>query len=87
MQTWASSSFNAAALDSAGIAGDFVQLDIRYGTDSGLHLDGFQFDEVTVTDVDLQVPDTNSDLCLGFGGIFADGFESGDTSMWSSTTP
>ncbi len=87
MQTWASSSFDAAALGSAGIAGDFVQLDIRYGTDSGLHLDGFWFDQVTVTDVDLQVADANSNVCGGFGSIFFDGFESGDTSVWSSTSP
>ncbi len=85
MQTWASSTFNAAALGSAAIAGDFVQLDVRYGTDFGSHPDGFWFDQVTVTDVDVQVPDTSSDVCPGPGGLFNDGFESGDTTNWSST--
>ncbi len=84
MQSWATSTFNATALGSAG-APDFVQLDVLYGTDSGLYLDGFWFDEVTVTNVDLQVDDTQSNVCGPSALIFTDGFESGNTLAWSST--
>ena len=42
-------------------------------------------DEVTVTDFDLQVADAQSDMCPALGAIFADGFESGDTTAWSGT--
>ncbi len=87
MQSWASSTFDAAALGSASIAGDPIQLDVRYGTDSGLHLDGFFYDEVTVTNADHQVEDTQPDVCAPPSFIFADGFESDDTSAWTSTTP
>ncbi len=87
MQSWASTTFNAAALGSPTIAGDPVQLDIRYGTDGGLHLDGFWYDEVTVTNADHQVDDTQSDTCGPPSAIFFDGFESGDASSWSSVTP
>ncbi len=82
MQTWASTIFDATAMSTAAGSGQFFQLDVRHGTDSGLHLDGFWFDEVTVTNVDVQVADAQSDVCAGIGVIFADGFESGDTTAW-----
>ncbi|MEM7583653.1 MAG: hypothetical protein AAF560_09765 [Acidobacteriota bacterium] len=87
MQTWASSTFNPAALGAAGLAGTPIQFDIRYGTDSGLHLDGFTFDQFSLTNVDVQVDDMQSDVCGAPGFIFFDSFESGDTVGWSSTTP
>ncbi len=88
MQSWATSSFDATALDSAEIAGDFVQLDVRYGTDPLEHPDGFWFDQVTVTNVGLQVADTQSDACTAAPSvIFADSFETGTTSNWSITRP
>jgi hypothetical protein len=63
--TWASSSFSAGALGSAGLDGEAVQLDVRYGTDALLHGYGFRFDQVTVTDVSFLGADTQSDTCGG----------------------
>jgi hypothetical protein len=85
--SWATSGFTASDLGSAGIAGDLIQLDVRYGTDPGLHLDGFRFDEVTLTDVFVAEPDAQSNVCLELGPIFKDGFESGDTSSWDAAAP
>lgn len=65
--TWASSGWTALALGSSGFAGRDVQLDIGYGTDVSVVGDGFRFDQVTVTDVELLVPDGQSDDC-GAGG-------------------
>ncbi|MEE8522489.1 MAG: hypothetical protein V3T72_01055 [Thermoanaerobaculia bacterium] len=87
MLSWDSSGFSAVDLGAAGIAGDLVQLDVRYGTDPGLHLDGFRFDEVRLTDVFVAGPDGQADVCVALGPIFMDGFESGDTSQWTSATP
>ncbi|MCP4572506.1 MAG: hypothetical protein GY838_09175, partial [bacterium] len=61
--TWAASTFSTGALGSAGLAGEAVQLDIRYGTDALQHFYGFRFDEVTVTDVSFQGADGQSDTC------------------------
>lgn len=61
--TWANSSWSAGALGAAGLVGQDIQLDVRYGTDSVFTGTGFQFDEVTVTDVFLEVPDTQGDSC------------------------
>ena len=83
--TWDTSSWTAAALQSGVFAGRFVQLEVTYGTDAALAERGFWFDQVTVTDLDLAVDDAQSDACAGPGVIFADGFESGGTSSWSST--
>lgn len=81
--SWATSSFSAAALGSAVVAGQEVTFEVRYGTDPGVHYDGFAFDRVEVTDVMERVPDTQSDSCPD-GILFADGFESGDASAWSA---
>jgi len=61
--TWASSSFSAGALDSAGRAGQTVQIDVAYGTDVAVVGDGFRFDQLTVTDVEFLVADGQSDSC------------------------
>jgi len=37
---------------------------VRYGTDANLAGAGFDFDEVTITDYYIQVPDAHSDTCL-----------------------
>ncbi len=60
---WASSGWSSGALGSAGFAGQQVQLDIRYGTDAVLNGFGFHFDQVTLTNFNQQVPDTQSDSC------------------------
>ncbi|MCP4664546.1 MAG: hypothetical protein GY856_54875, partial [bacterium] len=61
--TWAASTFSAAALGSAGYAGEEIQLDVRYGTDASLNGYGFRFDEVTVTDVSSLGADGQGDSC------------------------
>ncbi len=63
--TWGQSTFSASALGSAGFAGQPVQLDVRYGTDASLTGFGFHFDQVTLTNVDVLVADTQSDTCGG----------------------
>jgi hypothetical protein len=57
------SSWSAAALGAPGLAGRRVRLDVAYGTDPLVEGAGFQFDEVTLTDFELQVADTGSDVC------------------------
>ncbi len=84
--TWGSSTFSAAALGAGGLAGDPIQLDVTYSTDGGLALAGFSFDQVTLTNVDFQVADVQSNTCTSVL-LFTDGFESGDTSAWTITVP
>lgn len=57
------SSWSAAALGAPELAGRRVRLDVAYGTDPLVEGAGFQFDEVTLTDFELQVADTKSDVC------------------------
>jgi len=61
--SWAQSSWSTYALDGASHAGEFVQIDVSYGTDAFEQGEGFAFDQVTVTDVDLIVPDGQADSC------------------------
>lgn len=63
MTSWAASAWSSSALGTGSIAGEFVQLDIRYGTDPLEHGFGFHFDQVTLTNAEIQVPDTQSDTC------------------------
>ena len=81
MDTWADSTWSATALGSAALAGQPIQLDVRYGTDALEQGFGFHFDQVTLTDIDLQIPDGQADTESGF--VFSDGFESGDIDAWS----
>jgi hypothetical protein len=62
--TWAESTWSAAALGAGERAGDFVQLDVRYGTDVDVEGAGFWFDQVTVTDIELVVDDSQADVCV-----------------------
>ena len=56
-----------------------------YATDALLEgVGGFLFDEVTLTEIDLQVSDTFGDFCPAFE-IFSDSFESDDTGQWDVT--
>jgi hypothetical protein len=82
MDTWAQSTWSVTALGSEALAGQPIQLDVRYGTDPLEHGFGFHFDQVTLTNVDLQVPDAQADTESGI--IFSDGFESGDVDAWST---
>ena len=84
--SWASSTFDGAALGAPDLAGEPVQVHVIYGQSRRNQKPGFSFDEVTLTDFDLQVPDTQGNqLCPG--PIFVDGFESGDTSQWTIAVP
>ena len=84
--TWATSTWNAAALQSGTFAGQLVQLETRYGTDSSVNNFGFRFDEVTLTNIDMQIADAQSNACAS-NILLIDGFNGGDTSAWSSTVP
>lgn len=84
--TWGSASWTAAALQSPTFANQLVQLEVRYGTDGSVNNFGFRFDELTLTNVDVQVADSASNVCTS-NLIFADGFETGNTSAWSLTFP
>jgi len=84
--SWGASSWTATALQSATFAGQLMQLEVRYGTDAGGNDFGFHFDEVNLTNVDLEVADAQSNACSAFP-LFEDGFETGDTTLWSVTTP
>jgi hypothetical protein len=65
-----------AVVDVSAYAGQTVQFRFRLGTDSSLGYEGWTIDDVKVQScVASEVP------------LFADGFESGDTSAWSSTVP
>ncbi|HZI63401.1 MAG TPA: hypothetical protein VFE44_01405, partial [Thermoanaerobaculia bacterium] len=58
------STWSAAALRSADFAGQRLRLDVAYGTDPLVELQGFQFDEVTLTNFDFQVADGQGDACV-----------------------
>jgi len=66
-----------SVVDIDAYAGETVQFRFRLGTDNSVNHPGWDIDDVWVQSC---VPDASD-------GIFADGFESGDTSAWSSTTP
>lgn len=65
MDTWAGSSWSSSVL--GDFAGQVVSLDIAYSTDGGLALRGFWFDEVTLTDFELQAEDAQSNVCTVVG--------------------
>lgn len=84
--TWGSATWNASALQSVTFAGQVVQLEVRYGTDPAANNFGFRFDQLTLTNFDLGVADAQTNVCAAVP-IFADGFESGSTSAWTSDFP
>jgi len=65
-------------VDLTTYAGQTVKLRFRMATDSSVSREGWYIDDVRVI--------TPSD-CFENTSIFIDGFESGDTSAWTSTTP
>ncbi len=65
-------------VDLTDYAGSDVMLRFRMATDSSVSREGWYIDDVRVI--------TPSD-CFDGTSIFRDGFESGDTSEWSSSTP
>ncbi|MEE8523783.1 MAG: hypothetical protein V3T72_07605 [Thermoanaerobaculia bacterium] len=93
--TWASSSWSAGALQSGTFAGQQVQLEVIYATDPALANRGFSFDQVTVTDVDFQVADGQSDVCSAgctidddcADGLFCNGTETCVAGSCQAGTP
>ncbi len=82
--TWAASNWSSAALASqAGLAG---RLEMRFGTDELVNDDGFRWDGITVTNFDLAAADVQPDACTS-NIIFLDGFNLGNTSLWSAVVP
>ena len=60
--TWANSVFDATQVGDP-FDGQLVQLDLIYGTDALINGAGCWFDQVTVTDLEIQAPDAQSDFC------------------------
>jgi hypothetical protein len=61
---WYDAVFNAAAFNPGGAFTDrAVQIQINYGTDEFEVGEGFDFDQVAITDFYNQVPDTHTDDC------------------------
>ena len=61
---WYDASFNQGAFNPGGAFTDqVVQLQINYGTDESIAGEGFDFDEVVLTNVYTQVPDAHGDDC------------------------
>jgi hypothetical protein len=68
--TFAISTWSSAAVNPGGVfTGRRVQLEGAYGTDPLVNGDGFRFDEVTVTNFEELVPDTQPDICAGVAGL------------------
>jgi hypothetical protein len=58
------STWSPAALQVSAFASKRLRLDVAYGTDPSITGTGLQFDEVTITNFELQVPDQQSDDCV-----------------------
>ena len=91
--TWASSTWSATALDSAARAGESVRVQVTYATDVAVNDDGFRFDGVEFTDIELAVDDAFSDTCslepipVGFsGGSLTENGSALTLTMTQSTT-
>ena len=68
--TFAISTWTSAALNPGGIfTGKRVQLEGAYGTDPGVAMEGFHFDEVTVANFEDIVPDAQPDVCAAVAGL------------------
>jgi hypothetical protein len=60
---WVQSTWTATDLKSSQFANKKVVLDVGYGTDSSVSLLGFWFDEVTLTNFQIQTADAQSNSC------------------------
>jgi hypothetical protein len=63
VNTWAPSTWSAAALGAAGYGSQEVQVEVTYGTDALQSLEGLQFDGVVLSNVLLKGPDQQSNTC------------------------
>jgi hypothetical protein len=63
--TFNESTWNSGAMNPGGVfTNRLAYIEIRYGVDPGLHLAGFDFDQVTVTNIDDLVPDVVPNVCI-----------------------
>jgi hypothetical protein len=85
--SWAASNWSAAALQAPTFAGQAMRLQMRYGTDPFVNDTGFRFDDLTLTNVESEVADTQSNSCVPSNLIFADGFGTGNTQEWTLVFP
>ena len=84
--SWATSDWSSAALQTGTFAGIPTAIQLNYGTDPLVNGYGVRFDRVTVTNAEWQVDDGQPDSCSDTMPFLAD-FEEGDTSEWSSVVP
>jgi hypothetical protein len=93
---WYDASFNAAAFNPGGAFTDRVaQLQINFGTDESVVGEGYDFDQVAITDFYNQVPDAHGDDCdsaafLGATALTVDGagngvLEAGESAVLTPT--
>jgi hypothetical protein len=83
---FSASSWSPSALNPGGMfTGEPVRLDLLYATDVVVALDGFRFDEVTLTDFAEQVADEQADACSAT--VYVDGFDDGGMPPWTFTGP
>jgi hypothetical protein len=83
---FSASSWSPAALNPGGtFTGVPVRLDVAYGTDIISSLDGFRFDEVTLTNFAEQVVDGQDNSCSA--PLYFDGFDDGSMPPWTFTGP
>jgi hypothetical protein len=57
--TWSATAFNPGGQ----LTGQRARIDVAYGTDPAVSGQGFQFDEVVVTNAEVQVPDVAGNVC------------------------
>lgn len=57
--TWSAAAFNPGGQHT----GQRARIDVAYGTDPAVSGQGFQFDEVVVTNAEVQVPDVGGNIC------------------------
>jgi choice-of-anchor B domain-containing protein len=67
--------------DLSGLAGEEIQVRWIFSTDGFQTQEGWYLDDIAVTDVGVP------GKCSANPVLFADGFESGDSSAWSATQP
>ena len=79
-QAWAgdNTAWEEVRVDLSDFAGSSIYLRFRFGSDSSVADQGWWVDDVRVY---------YGSSCIQANLIFADGFESGDTSAWSSVAP
>ena len=80
------SSWSAGALNPGGaFSGEPVRLDVLYATDVVVAMDGFRFDEVTLTNFAEQGPDAQPDACAVVQ--YFDGFDDASLPPWTFLGP